>query len=324
LLLAAGEISTAWDAPCPTVRMAGLEDRRASPVALDDLEAAFRPDLVHVHAVVNPRALEWAARRNALVTVQDHRYFCPGQGKLTLGGGVCVERLSRESCAACFEDPAYFGDVYELTGRRLAALSGATVIVLSHYMKRELVAAGVDSDRVNVIPPFVHGLDRGAPPMGPACVAFVGRLAESKGPREALRAWRESGVDLPLAFAGSGPLRHELEAGGAEVLGWLSRPALSRLYRRARVIVMPSRWQEPFGIVGIEALAFGIPVAAWASGGIPEWHPGPGLVAWGDVSGLADALRSLAGSATTPDPRFDEASLMARLEATYAAARGFA
>jgi glycosyltransferase involved in cell wall biosynthesis len=87
---------------------------------------------------------------------------------------------------------------------------------------------------------------------------------------------------------------------------------------------MPSRWQEPFGIVGIEALTFGVPVAAWASGGIPEWHPGPGLVAWGDVPGLANALRALAGGGATPGAGFDEASLMARLEDAYTAARGAA
>lgn len=322
--LAAGEVAPGWDAPCPTERLAGLADRRAVPVALDAALSAFRPELLHVHSVVNPLVLEWAARRGALVTVQDHRPFCPGRGKLTRAGEVCTDRLSRERCAACFEDAAYFEEVHALTERRLAALCGARVIVLSRYMKRELLAAGLDASRVSVIPPFVHGLDLGAAPDGPPCVAFVGRLAEAKGPREALRAWRESGLELPLLFAGTGPLRAELEEAGAAVLGWLGRPALSRLYRRAQALLMPARWQEPFGIVGLEALACGVPVAAWDSGGIAEWHPGPGLVRWGDVPALAAALRAVAGSPVAPCVGFDERAQMDRLEAAYVAARASA
>jgi len=37
------------------------------------------------------------------------------------------------------------------------------------------------------------------------------------------------------------------------------------------VVVVPSRWPEPFGIVGIEAMAHGRPVVAFGVGGIPEW-----------------------------------------------------
>ena len=36
----------------------------------------------------------------------------------------------------------------------------------------------------------------------------------------------------------------------------------------------------------------GVPVVAWESGGIGEWHPGPGLVRWGDVEALAGALEN--------------------------------
>jgi glycosyltransferase involved in cell wall biosynthesis len=82
---------------------------------------------------------------------------------------------------------------------------------------------------------------------------------------------------------------------------------------------MPSRWQEPFGIAGLEALSLGVPVVAWDSGGIREWHPGP-LVAWGDVAGLARALGAAIGSTAAPPAGFAPARLMARLERVYAGA----
>src|SRR3990170_2022513 len=101
---------------CPVVVRPGLESRVPQALALDDLVADFRPDVIHVHNVVNPLVLEWAsARRGALVTVQDHRFFCPTRGKWTLAGEVCRRPLSREVCASCFEDQAYFEEVHALS-----------------------------------------------------------------------------------------------------------------------------------------------------------------------------------------------------------------
>jgi glycosyltransferase involved in cell wall biosynthesis len=46
---------------------------------------------------------------------------------------------------------------------------------------------------------------------------------------------------------------------------------LAAAYDRAAVVVMPSRWPEPFGITGLEAFSRGRPVVAFGVGGIPEW-----------------------------------------------------
>jgi glycosyltransferase involved in cell wall biosynthesis len=158
-------------------------------------------------------------------------------------------------------------------------------------------------------------------------VLFVGRLVEAKGARHAVEAWRRSGVDLPLVIAGTGPLRGELAARaertpGLEVLGWVERDRLSALYRRARALLLPSRWQEPFGITGIEALRFGVPVVAWDSGGVGEWHPGPGLVRWGDVEGLARALAEAVSRRVNSPPLFERDEAIGRLLAIYARVAG--
>jgi glycosyltransferase involved in cell wall biosynthesis len=136
-------------------------------------------------------------------------------------------------------------------------------------------------------------------------------------------------VQLPLVLAGTGPLRAELEALAAaekdgpplEVLGWVERGRLSALYQRARAVLFPSRWQEPFGIVGIEALSFGVPVVAWESGGVGEWHPGPGLVRWGDTSALARALTKAVARRLLLLPRFNRDESIGRLTALYARVR---
>jgi glycosyltransferase involved in cell wall biosynthesis len=317
---------------CDVIVRPGLELRGAQRVSLDDLAA--RADVLHLHNVMNPAVLEWAAARtDTLLTIQDHRYFCASRGKWTAAGTVCRRPLTRELCASCFDDGRYFREVQELTERRLAAASRLRVTVLSRYMREELVAAGLAAGRVHVVPPFVHGLDEpgseAAGDAGGPCVLFVGRLVEAKGVRDALEAWRLSGVSLPLVVAGTGPLRAELEAEAArsagpplEVHGWLGPRELARLYRRARALLFPPRWQEPFGIVGLEALSFGVPVVAWESGAVSEWHPGPGLVRWGDVPALATALRQAVTRRITRAPGFERDEALGRLLLLYGRVAG--
>ncbi len=306
--------------PCRVFVRSGLDARTVARFEIDDLAAAA--DVVHLHNVMNPALLEWAADRpDTLLTVQDHRLLCPGRGKWTSQGEVCRAALARERCSSCFSDAGYFADIYALTERRLAAARRLPLTVLSRYMREELVSAGVSPSRVHVVPPFVADLDPAAPPSGPPCVLFVGRLAEAKGVWEAIEAWRASGLELPLVLAGTGPLRERLEASlgdeRIELAGWLGRRELAGVYARARALLLPSRWQEPFGIVGLEALSLGVPVAAWESGGVGEWHPGPGLVRWGDVPALARALREVAGRRLQLRPHFDREETIGRLLLLY-------
>jgi glycosyltransferase involved in cell wall biosynthesis len=317
--LAAGEADRIdEDVPATVHALPGLDSRTAQPVALDDLRRRLAPDVLHVHAVVNPAALAAAAALGAVFTVQDHRSFCPARGKWTAAGAVCRSAYSPAVCAECFDDARYRDEMLSLTAARLAAIRDATVIVLSEYMRGELAAAGLAPARVHVVPPFVD-FGPSAPDAadGPPCVLFVGRLVEAKGPLDAASAWRLSGLALPLVVAGTGPLRERVEAAGATVLGWVPHDRLPALFRRTRALLMPSRWQEPFGLAGLEALALGVPVVAWESGGIREWHPGP-LAEWGDVPALAAMLRAAVETRAVPVPGFAREGLMDRLEDVYA------
>jgi glycosyltransferase involved in cell wall biosynthesis len=78
--------------------------------------------------------------------------------------------------------------------------------------------------------------------------------------------------------------------------GWLSPEQLAQELADASIVAMPSLWPEPFGLVGIEALAAGRPVIASATGGIEDWLQDgvSGIcVKPGDVDGLAQALDEL-------------------------------
>lgn len=314
--LAVGRDDGTATTAAPVHLLDGVAARDAQPVPrLASLLETLRPDLVHVHNVMNPLALASLRGVPTVMTVQDHRGFCPGRGKLTRAGAVCTQTQSRDACADCFDDTGYFEDIFALTKARLDAFRDLPLIVLSEYMRRELQAMG--AKRVEVIPPFVYDLDPDAEADGDPCVLFVGRLVPAKGVPQAIEAWRAAATDLPLVLGGSGSLRAQAEEAGCTVTGWLDRVALSRLYRRARVLLLPSMWQEPFGIVGLEALAFGVPVAAFDSGGIREWHAGDGLVPWGDVAALGAAAARLAGTRASSPPGFERNALMARLDELY-------
>ncbi|HEU0107233.1 MAG TPA: glycosyltransferase family 4 protein, partial [Vicinamibacteria bacterium] len=125
----------AEDVPATIHELPGLESRTPRPVALDALLDRLDADVLHVHTVVNPSALQRAAARGAVFTVQDHRSFCPSRGKWTARGEVCRVALSPAACAECFEDRAYYDEILSVTQARLAAIRKATVLVLSEYMR---------------------------------------------------------------------------------------------------------------------------------------------------------------------------------------------
>lgn len=91
-------------------------------------------------------------------------------------------------------------------------------------------------------------------------VLFVGRLEETKGPDLAAAAARAAGV--PLRLVGSGALEATLRARHPEARfsGRLSPAEIARVAQRARLLVMPSRYPEPYGLVAMEAARSGIPV----------------------------------------------------------------
>jgi glycosyltransferase involved in cell wall biosynthesis len=91
-------------------------------------------------------------------------------------------------------------------------------------------------------------------------VLFVGRIEATKGADLALAAARAAGV--PMLVVGDGALSARLRADypEAQFAGRLNHAQIAGLARRARLLVMPSRYPEPFGLVAIEALRSGIPV----------------------------------------------------------------
>ena len=339
LRLAVGFMDGTHPHPCEVIRCRGLDARRPLRGRLDRLLAlvdAFVPDVIHVHNVMNPLFLEALGGCPVVMTVQDHRVFCPGRGKWTADGSPCFEPMAPALCEKCFDDRDYFDFIHELTRRRLSAIASFRLITLSTYVRDELRALGVPPERIVVIPPLLpprarREADRDAPMPArlelPPSVFFVGRLASSKGIEDAIAAWRLSGTDLPLSVIGEGPERPRLDSGDPSIrwTGWVDHRLIPTVLRRAKALLMPSRWQEPFGIVGIEALAAGVPVVGWRSGGMADWLPERWMVPWGDVGALGERLRDVLagdhGFVWACDP-FEPEVIAARIDKLYCSVKG--
>jgi glycosyltransferase involved in cell wall biosynthesis len=108
-------------------------------------------------------------------------------------------------------------------------------------------------------------------------VVFAGRIVAPKGVAVLIRAARD--VDAEFVICGDGwqsdamrRLAQRLGLGDRiSFKGWLGAEDVARELADASIVVVPSLWPEPFGLVGIEALAAGRPVIASSTGGIADW-----------------------------------------------------
>jgi glycosyltransferase involved in cell wall biosynthesis len=167
-------------------------------------------------------------------------------------------------------------------------------------------------------------------------VLFMGRMSPDKGAHMAIDAARSAGRRIVLA----GKIKEEIEhtyfeaevkprlGSDAEFIGEANMTAKKELYASAQCLVFPIRWDEPFGLVMIEAMACGTPVVALNRGSVPE------VIADG-VTGFIrtepEELPAAINATGTIDPlacrhhveeRFDVSAMAAGYERVYARVRG--
>ena len=131
---------------------------------------------------------------------------------------------------------------------------------------------------------------------------FVGRLVSDKGADLLLEAMASLETKPRFTIAGDGPERARLEKQTADLhletrvafIGSQTSDQLAALLRQHQILVVPSRWREPFGIVALEGIACGCVVIGSAEGGLAE-AIGPCGITFpnGDPRALANALSKL-------------------------------
>lgn len=140
-------------------------------------------------------------------------------------------------------------------------------------------------------------------------VCFVGRLASEKGPHTAIDAAALAGVPIRVAGQVHPPdrpfaereLTGRLGAPHVKYLGAVGMAQKVPLLRDARALLAPITWDEPFGLILIEAMLCGCPVVAFPRGSVPE------LVEEGTTGVIVETLEEMA-AAIAPSGAVDRIS----------------
>lgn len=201
---------------------------------------------------------------------------------------------------------------------RLAEALGAVVCISEHVRERFL--AGVPAQLADKVVTIHRGLRFGVLPQPlPAAarrreILYVGRLNAEKGADMFVRAVALALPSLPgwsarmiggSWFGAGAPetpfvaaLRGQAAEAGVQLDGFLPNDAALAAMAEAAVVVLPSRWAEPFARVALEALACGAALVASPRGGIPEAAGDAALYADLDsAEALAAAIRRVAADA---------------------------
>lgn len=290
-------------------RIKFIGDRKVRDFVLRSIED-IQPDLIHCHLLsVCPATVYQAidATIPVIQTLHGPNLFCatswgcyPDSGPCELGiGPKCYLR----GCVPISNTLLYINLKRRYWQNMIHKVS------VFHCPSRNIMNSAIRLGLENV-EHIVHGINevfmnvKRETPKGDPIAIFVGSLAQSKGVDvliDAMQIVLRSVPNARLLVAGKGNLQGELAQrvrhlgldGHVTFLGHIPHDALLYNYGTSDVFVIPSVWQEQFGLVGPEALACGLPCIGSDIGGIPEWlRDGEWgrLVPPGNVDHLARAL----------------------------------
>ena len=310
-----GQWSVAKKASLPARTIWSRETRRDLTTVLRE----HRPEVVHVHNTfpLLSAAVLYAcrdARVPVVATIHNYRLTC-ANGMFFRDGAVCHDCAGglpgRAVLHGCYRDShaATAPVVLAMGLHRRAWRSLVSAYVFISASQRDLLrgsdlAPGRVFVRYNLIP------RRSAPRVARTpTVVYAGRLDEAKGAPLLMAGWdrylRNSGEPgLNLVIAGGGPLADEVAAWASarpsvEMKGQVSSDRCAELISRARAALLPSAWEETFGLVAVEAMAAGVPPIAAGHGSFTELiTPGVdgALFSPGDPAALALAIADAEGN----------------------------
>ncbi len=296
---------------CVTASAGPLSTLRARRM-MEDFLRRERPDIVHLHSTFTtmaPAVIRFLARNAPTV------YTIHDLAPLRAWGAPIEVSPSQQVSAGASESSPFGKEPWWKRPLRALLSSGSLnacrtlprLIAANRGFRDALITLGFRQERVALLPLFTRSGTRPIRPFPPhPVVTFAGRLSDEKGilPFLEVLALLPRNDPWEARIAGEGPLR-ETAKRTSERLGlngriqWISRltpDEIEQLYDESTVVVIPSLIPENFGLAGIEALACGRPVVAFACGGMTEWledGKSGSVVQWGQLPEMARRVQEL-------------------------------
>ncbi len=293
----------------------------ANPFAVRRLRRAlteFRPTVVLVNMFahhLSPMILHALGAVPTTLIVSDYKCICPMGSKLLPDNSLCGSHPGWECHkAGCVSLLHWIRDQPRYALLRSGVAKVDAVVACSEWVQRALKSEEIQSECVYLPVPAPGVTYRRNPSADPSFL-FCGRLDVEKGVEHLIRAFlevRRSAPRAQLRIAGRGPERNRLVALARELgvedavsfLGWLPPNDIEAELARAWVLVAPSLWAEPLGLVALEAIVRGVPVIATSIGGFAETveeSVSGFLVPNGDIGELARRMAAIANAREFPD-----------------------
>ncbi len=270
--------------------------------------------LAFIHKISDPELLQIIRKNFKTISfIHDHDYYCLRRHKyFVFQRKNCKLPFNKYYCMACSLGLDTSGELPGLIKlndktRLLDIIKRCDVtLAMSDYMIHNLEKNGWNMGKVKKLHPIFEVSERSSkPPNSIPVLLYVGQLIKGKGVDYLLQAVSKIYHPLRLMIIGTGNEEQNLKNlakslkldDRVEFVGWTSE--VEKFYKQADVVVVPSRWQEPFGLVGLEAFSYQTPVVGFNVGGITEWlhDKRNGLVAQPrDVKDLAEKIESLLGN----------------------------
>ncbi|NUO07807.1 MAG: glycosyltransferase family 4 protein [Candidatus Brocadia sp.] len=254
------------------------------------------PDIIHIqgfHGYISPLVVMVMGRmRPTIHTAHDAMAFCLNRKKIyKKENSICTRtvgwRCLTSGCLSLFERGTFRSTVKHLVVQELEMSQYRRfhkIIVTSNYMKKELIRHGVSPEKVEVLYCYLNA-DNGwahykQEEERSNTILYVGRIEGNKGVGELIDILSMV-QDIPwkAKIVGYGNYESEVRkkintlglSDKIDMIGYVPHKDLAQHYAAASVVVVPSYYPEPFGLVGLEAMYFGKPVVAFDVGGINEW-----------------------------------------------------
>ena len=252
---------------------------------MNQLLKVFRPDVVHAHNLythLSPSILRACDRHDVPVVMSLHDYALISANYALWNGDQTMDpdNLNVWSTAnSKFIKGSYLAtlalDLIRAWHHKMHSFDRyiSEYIAPSEFVRDVFIANGFSGSKISVFPIFSDApaqtkkTDQGF-------VLFAGRLERYKGVEVLIEAMKEY-PETKLKIVGNGPDESRLRSlsdgmTNIEFAGFMRGDALWEEMRQARVVVVPSVWHEPFGLVALEAMSNSTPVIVSDRGGLQE------------------------------------------------------